>query len=145
MYFNRLKKSNKCICFINKKARLFCDAPPRLHVMRNNVGKGHAWRRQKYRVGVYKLNVQILSQTPLTKKGNNNSPSFQGKPTMSDDFELGGEDEMDPTSSFSMSLRITWSLGCALQNRWAIVFIKHIYIYIYIYTCFFFMTDCFAR
>ncbi len=31
--------------------------------------KGHAWRRQKYRVSVYKLNVQIRSQMPFTKKG----------------------------------------------------------------------------
>ncbi len=30
---------NKCICFINTKARLFCDARPRLHVIRNNVEK----------------------------------------------------------------------------------------------------------
>ncbi len=31
--------------------------------------------------------------------------SLQGKTTMSDDFELGGEDEMDPTSSV---LREIW-------------------------------------
>ncbi len=33
------------------------------------------------------------------KKGSYNSTSLQGKTTMSDDFELGGEDETDPTSS----------------------------------------------
>ncbi len=62
----------------------------------------------KYRDSVYKLNVQILSQTPFTKKGSYNSMSLQGETTMSDDFELGGEDEMEPMSSvtFSMSLRI---------------------------------------
>ncbi len=53
----------------------------------------------KYRVSVYKLNVQILSQTAFTRKGSYNSTSLQGKTTMSDDFELGGEDEMEPTSS----------------------------------------------
>ncbi len=49
--------------------------------------------------------------------------SLQGETTMSDDFELGGEDEMEPMSSvtFSMSLRIMWSLGRALQNRQAFV------------------------
>ncbi len=30
--------------------------------------KSHAWHRRKYRVSVYKLDVQILSQTPFTKK-----------------------------------------------------------------------------
>ncbi len=57
-------------------------------------------------VSVYKLNVQILSQTRSTKKGV--TTSLQGKTTMSDDFELG-ENEMDPTASvtFSASLRIT--------------------------------------
>ncbi len=30
--------------------------------------KGHARRRRKYRVSVYKLNVQKLSQTPFTKR-----------------------------------------------------------------------------
>jgi len=35
--------------------------------------------------------------------------SLQGKTMMSDDFELGGEDEIDPTSSvtFSTQIRIT--------------------------------------
>ncbi len=45
----------------------------------------HRW---KYRVSVYKLNVQI-SQTPFTKKVSYSSMSLQGKTTMSDDFELG--------------------------------------------------------
>ncbi len=37
---------------------------------------------------------------------------------MSDDFELEGQDEMEPTSSvtFLMSLHITWSLGRALKT-----------------------------
>ncbi len=38
------------------------------------------------------------------KKGSNNSTSLQGKTTMSDDFELGGEDEVEPTSSVTFSL-----------------------------------------
>ncbi len=37
------------------------------------------------------------------KKGSYNSPSLQGKTTMSGDFELGGEDEMEPTSSVTFS------------------------------------------
>ncbi len=37
------------------------------------------------------------------KKGSYNSTSLQGKTTMSDDFELGGEDEMEPTSSVTFS------------------------------------------
>ncbi len=53
---------------------------------------------------MYKLNMQILSQTPFTKKGSYNSRSLQGKTTMSDDFELGGEDEMEPTSSVTFSV-----------------------------------------
>ncbi len=40
-------------------------------------------RRRKYRVTVYKLNVQILSQTPFTKKGSYNSTTLQGKTTSS--------------------------------------------------------------
>ncbi len=58
---------------------------------------------------VFTFNVQILRQTPFTKKGSYNSTSLQGKTTMLDDFELGGEDEMEPTSSmtFSMLLRVT--------------------------------------
>ncbi len=44
------------------------------------------------------------SQTPFTKKGSYNSTSLQGKTTMSDDFELGGEDEVEPTSSVTFSL-----------------------------------------
>ncbi len=36
--------------------------------------------------------------------------SLQGETTMSDNFALGGEDEMEPTSSvpFSTSLRKVW-------------------------------------
>ncbi len=42
------------------------------------------------------------------KKGSYNSTSLQGKTTMLGDFELGGEDEMEPMSgvTFSTSLRI---------------------------------------
>ncbi len=60
------------------------------------------------------------------KKGSYNSTSLQDKTTMPDDFELWGEDEMEPTSSvtFSMSLRITWSLGHASQSRREFVFYK---------------------
>ncbi len=44
---------------------------------------------------------------------------------MSDDFELGGEDETDPTSSvtFSTSLRITWNLGRASKTLVIIIII----------------------
>ncbi len=34
-----LKNLNKCICFINTNARLFCDALPRLHSICNYVEK----------------------------------------------------------------------------------------------------------
>ncbi len=37
------------------------------------------------------------------KKGSYNSTSLQCKTTMLDDFELGGEDEMEPTSSVTFS------------------------------------------
>ncbi len=74
---------------------------------------------------VYKLNMQILSQTPFTKKGSYNSTSLQGKTTMSDDFELGGEDEMEPTSSvtFSTYLRsktviLTFNLLESVENNY---------------------------
>ncbi len=56
--------------------------------------KQNAWRRRKYRVSVYKLNVQILSQTP----GVTTQRVYTVK-QRSDDFELGEEDEMEPTSS----------------------------------------------
>ncbi len=57
--------------------------------------------------------------------------SLQGKTTVSDDFELGGEDEMEPTSSVtSTSLRHKR----ASQNRRAFLFIKHI---LYIFILFF--------
>ncbi len=44
------------------------------------------------------------------KKRIYNSTSLQGKPMMSDDFELGREGEMEPTSSvtFSTSLHKVW-------------------------------------
>ncbi len=81
-------------------------------------------------LSVYKLNVQILSQSSFKKKGSYNSTSLQGKTTMSDDFELGGEDEMKPTSrvTFSASLRITWSLGRASKTG------EHLCVY-KAYTC----------
>ncbi len=37
------------------------------------------------------------------KKGSYSSTSLQDKTTMSGDFELGGEDEMEPTSSVTFS------------------------------------------
>ncbi len=41
-----------------------------------------------------------------------NSTSLQGKTMISDDFELGGEDEKDPTSrvTFSTLLRKVWDV-----------------------------------
>ncbi len=52
------------------------------------------------------------------KKGSYNSTNLQCKTTMSDDFDLGGEGEMEPTSSvtFSTSLRMMRSLGRALKT-----------------------------
>ncbi len=51
--------------------------------------------------------------------------SLQGKTTMSDDFELGGEDEMEPTSSvtFSTYLRsktviLTFNLLESVENNY---------------------------
>ncbi len=54
--------------------------------------------------------------------------NLQGKITMSDNFELGGEDEMEPTSSVTFFNVLRTS-----QNRQAFVFIKHICIYIYFF------------
>ncbi len=52
--------------------------------------------------------------------------NLKHKTTMSDDFELGGEGEMEPTSSVTFST--------SLCKVWDFVFIKaYIYIYIYIY------------
>ncbi len=95
----KLLLKNYCCCKLgqiatNTNARLFSMRVPDFTGWR---WKGHAWRRWKYRVSVYKLNVQILSQMLFTKKGSYNW-SLQGKTTMSDGFELG-EDETDPTSS----------------------------------------------
>ncbi len=42
----------------NARLALFCDARSWLHVIR---WKGHAWRRRKYRVSVYKLNVRVFA------------------------------------------------------------------------------------
>ncbi len=55
----------------------------------------------------FHLSVQILSQTSFTKKGVTTQRVY--KVMISDEFELGGEGEMEPTSSgiFSTSLRIT--------------------------------------
>ncbi len=39
----------------------------------------------------------------IYKKGSYNSTSLQGKTTMSGDFKLGGEDEMEPMSSVTFS------------------------------------------
>ncbi len=71
-------------------------------------GQNHSFRaaskgyKRKYCVSVYKLNVQILNQMTFIKMElqlNNDV----GKTTMSDDFELGGEDEMEPTSNVTFS------------------------------------------
>ncbi len=57
---------------------------------------------------------------------------------MSDEFELGREDEMEPTSSVTFS---TYYVKRASQNRErrAFLFIKHVRFF------FFLMTDRFAR
>ncbi len=41
--------------------------------------------------------------------------SLQGTTTMSDDFELGGEDEMEPTSSVTFSTYLTSRTRIAKQ------------------------------
>ncbi len=73
---------------------------------------------RKYRESVYKLNVQILSQTPFTKKGVTTQRVYKVKQRLLGDFELGGEDEMEPMSgvTFSTSLRIMWSLGMRFEH-----------------------------
>ncbi len=59
---------------------------------------------------------------------------------MSDDFELGGEDEMSLRQAWPFQrnyvLREVWD---ASQNRWAFVFIIHIHL------LYFLMTDHFNR
>ncbi len=51
---------------------------------------------------------------------------------MSDDFELGGEDEMEPTSSVTFSTSLHHDR--VSQNRRAFVFIKHIhFFYLFFY------------
>ncbi len=72
-----------------------------LHVIRNDVEK------VTLDIGGSPESV-FTSQTPFTKKRVTTQRVY-GKTTMPDDFELGGEDEMKPTSSvtFSTSLPIT--------------------------------------
>ncbi len=82
---------------------------------------------REYRVSVYKLNVQILSQAPLTKKSLLQLNEFT---TMLDEFELGREDEMEPTSSVTFS---TYYVKHASQNRErrAFLFIKHVRVFFF--------------
>ncbi len=47
--------------------------------------------------------------------------SLQGKTTMSDDFELVREDEMDPMSSVTFSTLLLVKSGTRIENRWAFV------------------------
>ncbi len=56
-------------------------------------------------------NTNVKSNN-VYKKGSYNSTSLQGKAMMSDDFELGGEDEMEAMSSvtFSTQLREVWDM-----------------------------------
>ncbi len=62
------------------------------------------------------------SNTVYKKRGL--QASLQGKINMSDDFKLGGEDEMEPTSNvtFSTSLRKVWDA----QQKQAFLFMKQI-------------------
>ncbi len=69
-------------------------------------------------VSVYKLNMQILSQVPFSKKGGYSSTSLHGKKTMSDDFELGAEDEMEPTSSVAFSTSLCEAHVAEQSKRW---------------------------
>ncbi len=93
-----------------------------MRVICNDVEKVHAWRRRCLQVE----RANTKSNT-VYKKESYNSTSLQNKTIMSDNFEFGGEGEMDPTSSvtFSTLLRITWSL----ENRRAFVFIKQIHLF----------------
>ncbi len=76
-----------------------------VQILSQTPWQDHAWRRRKYWVSVYKLNVQILSQTPFKKTGITTQWVY-GKTTMTDDFELEGEGES--SVSFSTSLRQVW-------------------------------------
>ncbi len=48
--------------------------------------------------------------------------NLQGKTMMLDDFELGGEGEMEPTSSvtFSTSLCEVWDAHCRTGKHWCL-------------------------
>ncbi len=71
------KSTNKWMCFINTFIM-----HSRCHVICNYTEK------------VTLECLQVTSQTPFIKTGSYNSMSLQGKTTMSNNFELEGEDEM---------------------------------------------------
>ncbi len=60
------------------------------------------------------VNRQKGEKREFTKKGSYNSTSLLDKTTMLDDFELWGEDEMEPTSSVTFQrhyvLREVWDM-----------------------------------
>ncbi len=96
---------------------------------------------QKYRISVYKLNVQILSQTPLTKKvlgnfelGEDEMAFFALPYPFEPEYTEEEIRQMEDTAAATQTSqawpfqRITWSHERASQNRArrAFVFIKHI-------------------
>ncbi len=79
--------------------------------------------------GTLQVELSNTKSNAVYKKGSYNSltsyiASLQCKTTMSDDFEFGGEGEMEPTLSvtFSTSLRIT--SGTHIAEQASICFYK---------------------
>ncbi len=101
-------------------ARLVCDVHPRLHLICNNIEKV----RHDIGGGTLQVELSNTKSNAVYKKGSYNSASLQGKTTMSDDFEFGGEGEMEPTWSvtFSTSWRIT--SGTHIAEQASICFYK---------------------
>ncbi len=77
--------------------------------------------------------MEVLNQCLQVERANTKSNAIykkrelhlmnlQGKTMMSDDFELGGEGEMEPTSSatFSTSLREVWDAHRRTGKHWCL-------------------------
>ncbi len=58
--------------------------------------------------------------------------SLQGKTTMSDDFELGGEDEMEPTSSVTFSTYVT-SRTCVAEQASICVYKAYTFLFLFLF------------
>ncbi len=87
-------------------ARLVFDACPGLYIITLKMSRLTQAEVQSQRLQVERADTK---SNTVYKKGSFNSTSLQDKTTVSDDFELGGEGEMEPMSSvtFSTSLHIT--------------------------------------